>query len=195
MKVIRIACTGAGTARIQDLIPIQGNLKDLSKGNYEKLKKEILELGFSEPISVWRQDGKMNVLNGTQRLRTLHKMVEEGFECPPIPISYIEAESMKEAKKKILALTSQYGEITKQGLYEFMSEADITMPEIEDSFRFPEIDFPNFKGDFFEDHPPEESKSTGDHQADDDCDDSPVSSPESTAATSTTECPRCRFSW
>lgn len=148
-KTIRIACTGAGQEYLQDLVPLQGNLKDLSKENYEKLKKEILELGFSEPISVWVNEGKKKILNGHQRIRTLNQMVADGFECPQIPVCYIEAESLREAKQKILALTSQYGEITKDGLYEFMHDAGFTMPEIEDSFRFPEIDFKSFKDNFF----------------------------------------------
>lgn len=147
---IEIKCQGARTAKVTDLRPFQGNLKNLSAENYHRLKKEILELGFSEPVSVWDHKGELLLLNGHQRVRTLQQMIIEGYDCPEIPISVIEANNKKEAKKKILALTSQYGEITKDGLYEFMSEAEISMKEIEESFRFPEIDFDNFKSDFFE---------------------------------------------
>lgn len=148
---IEIKCQGADAVPYKDLIPFQGNLKDLSKENYQRLRKEIIELGFSEPVSIWMDKGKKYLLNGHQRCRTVKQMVEqEGFDCPPLPVSTVEAKDYREAKRKVLALTSQYGEITKQGLYEFMSEAEITMPEIEDSFRFPEIDFDIFKTEFFE---------------------------------------------
>lgn len=150
-KIIPIKCKGHTSVALDQLIPIQGNLKDLSVENYIKLRKEILELGFSEPVSVWENDGKFKLLNGTQRFRTLSKMVkEEGFECPEIPVSVVEAKDLREAKKKILALTSQFGEMTKDGLYEFMSESDLSFDEIEKSFRFPEIDFKDFEDEFYE---------------------------------------------
>lgn len=149
-KTVEIKCKGADALFIDQLEPFQGNLKELSKPNYEKLKKEILELGFSEPVSVWPHNGKFLLLNGHQRVRTLQSMKTEGFDIPKIPVSFIDAKDVKEAKKKILALTSQYGEITKQGLYEFMNDADLAMPEIEDSFRFPEINFEVFKAEFLE---------------------------------------------
>lgn len=138
---------------MDELEVIQGNLKDLSEENYTKLKKEILELGFSSPIHVWLSSGKKFVLDGTQRTKTLKKMRTDGFFIPRLPIVEIEANDVKEAKKKVLALTSQYGEITSQGLYEFMAEADLQMPEVEDSFRFPEVDFESFKSNFFAEAP------------------------------------------
>jgi DNA modification methylase len=151
-KIVKIACRGTDTISIDSLEPFQGNLKDLSEVNYEKLKKEIIELGFSEPISVWKFEGKNYVLGGHQRLRTLKAMRDEGYEVPPVPVSYIEAEDVKEAKKKILALTSQYGEITRDGLYQFAIEAEITAKQIEESFRFPEINLKSWTKEFFEDN-------------------------------------------
>jgi len=149
MKKVEITCAGAGIVYLDDLVDFQGNLKDLSKENYEKLKKEILDLGFSEPISVWAKDGKMYCLNGHQRRRTLMQMRVEGYEIPPIPVNFIEAKDKKEAKKKVLALTSQYGEMTGQGLYEFSIDAGLNAGEIEEAFRFPEVDFDSWKIEFF----------------------------------------------
>lgn len=53
MSEIKVTCSGAKTAKYTDIKPLQGSLKKLTNQNYEKLKKEIIELGFSEPISVW----------------------------------------------------------------------------------------------------------------------------------------------
>lgn len=147
---VKIACKGAAYLDVDQLNIIQGNLKELSKENYDKLKKEILELGMSEPIGVWRDKNKNNVLSGTQRTLTLRAMRKEGFKIPKVPVSFIEAENKREAQKKILALTSQYGEITRQGLREFMEDAKITFDDIKDSFRFPEISFDKFEEEFFE---------------------------------------------
>lgn len=153
-KKIKIACTGAATYDIAQLVPMQGGLKDLSEENYGKLKKEILELGFSEPISVWVDpEGQAKLLNGHQRTRTLMKMRDDGFIIPPIPVSLVEAESHQQAMKKILSLTSQYGEITRDGLYKFMTDAQLGITEVMESFRFPEIKFDEFKIEFYNGEP------------------------------------------
>lgn len=150
MPKIKIKCKGFTALPYQTLEPFQGNLKDLSEINYNKLKKEILELGYSEPVSVWQNDGKYFLINGHQRLRVITRMIEkEGFECEPLPVSIVEADSFKEARKKVLALTSQYGNMTKQGLYEFACETGLDAQEIKESFSFPEINLDLWELEFF----------------------------------------------
>jgi len=153
---VSIQCQGAKTISIDKLIPFQGNLKDLSLENYSRLKREITQLGFSEPISIWEHGKKSYILNGHQRLRVLRKMRDEGATVPDIPVTIVQAKTIKEAKKKVLALTSQFGEMTNQGLYEFMSEADLAFDvDIKDHFRFPEIDLEKFEDEFFKQPDPE----------------------------------------
>lgn len=144
-KQIRIACKGHSTLALNKFEPFQGKLKKLSNENYEKLKKSILDLGFSEPCSVWLDpEGKYKILNSHQRVLTLKRMRDkEEYEVPALPISLIEAKTIKEAKKKILALTAQFGEMTKDGLKEFMVEADLKFDDVKD-FRFPEVDLESF---------------------------------------------------
>ena len=60
-KLIRIACKGSHTLSIVYLQPFQGDLKVLTEENYQRLRKEIIERGFSEPIAIWQKrqsDGK-----------------------------------------------------------------------------------------------------------------------------------------
>jgi ParB-like chromosome segregation protein Spo0J len=123
--VIEIKCEGADQVSIDKLKPLQGRLKKLSDVNYNKLKTEILETGFSEPISAWKDKGTYRILNGHQRLATLRKLKDEGHTIPQIPISLVEAKDMDEAKRKVLALTSQYGEMTNEGLKEFIEITSI----------------------------------------------------------------------
>ena len=144
-KTIQINCTGSDTKSIDEIKEFQGNLKDLSDQNFEKLKKEILELGFCEPISIW----KGNICNGHQRLKVLKKMQEDGYLIPKIPVNIIKAKDKKEAKKIVLALTSQYGQITEEGLFNFMQDADILLDEVKESFNFNEIDMESFEDNFF----------------------------------------------
>lgn len=146
---IRIACTGAAAIDPAKLKDFQGSLKSLTNEDYLRLRKQVEDLGFSEPISVWRRGKENFILNGHQRLRTIMKMMEEGWACPPLPVSIIQAKTKHEAKRKLLALTSQYGKIERQGLYEFLQDTDIKPEELFENFRFPDIDLPSFTEEFF----------------------------------------------
>lgn len=146
-KIVEIKCQGATTIDLEDLNEFQGNLKELSHKNYNKLKKEILTHGFSEPVSVWIDDGVTHLLNGHQRVRVLMGLRDEGYYIPKVPASIVEASDMREAKEKVLALTSQYGEITDYGLYEFMDRAKLDYSILE-NYRFPELDLEKFKEGF-----------------------------------------------
>lgn len=148
-KAVSIRCEGAKTFKLDELIEFQGKLKDLSEENYNKLKREILNHGFSEPVSVWENNGNNYLLNGHQRFRVLKEMQAEGFFVPPIPASVIQADDEKQAKEKVLALTSQYGKITDTGLYEFMNDAGLE-PAFLDDLRFPEIDLDKWKDSYTE---------------------------------------------
>lgn len=148
-RVVRIACSGAAVVELDKLTAFQGGLKDLSKENYEKLRLDIIELGFSEPVSCWKHpDGKIRILNGHQRVRALTKMREDGWTVPPLPVSWVEAADEREARMKVLSLTSQFGEITGEGLSEFMTEGGIEFEEIEQHFRFAELDLEKFWANF-----------------------------------------------
>lgn len=139
-KRIRIACKGAETVDLSRLQDFQGRLKRLTPANADKLKDEILKRGFSEPISIWRHKGNNYILNGHQRLRVLLDMKEEGYKVPAIPVVRVHAAGVQEAKQKVLALTSTYGEMTMEGLDEFMKEAGLGLEEVARSYRFPDIE-------------------------------------------------------
>jgi len=149
-KVIRIACEGADAIDYENLVPAQGELKSLSELNYERLKAEIIEHGFSEPVLVWKEQNK--ICNGHQRLRTVKTMVEkEGYAVEPIPVSYVTAKDENELAKKILAMASVYGTVEKEGLYEFMNEWDISIEELALRYDLPELNLDRFASEFFKD--------------------------------------------
>lgn len=149
LKLVEIKCQGSLELPLEDLKDFQGNLKELSQENYGKLKKEILRHGFSEPVSVWKHDGKWMILNGHQRVRTLLGLKAEGYKIPKVPVSIIHAKDMKDAKERVLALTSQFGQITDDGLYEFMNDAGLDVAYLDD-LRFPEVNLDKWKADFIE---------------------------------------------
>jgi DNA modification methylase len=102
------------TAHIDSFKPLQGELKDLSQENYNKLKNSILKHGFNIPVFVWNG----YLLDGHQRQRVL---LQEGWNVE-VPYVEIEAETELEAKEILLKITSQYGKITLEGLDDFYPE-------------------------------------------------------------------------
>jgi DNA modification methylase len=149
---VRIKCTGADSVSLEKLIQFQGNLKDLSKENYQKLKSQILEHGFVSPVHVWVNGGEYKILDGTQRTRALKAMKAEGIDVPEkIPVNWVEAENEEQARKIILSLVSQYGTTTSDGLYEFMSDISTDPEYVRDILAGLEI--PNIDTDtFFAEH-------------------------------------------
>lgn len=136
---------------VADMREFQGNLKSLSETDYQKLKGEIVELGFSFPVAIWQNSQQNFILDGHQRRRVLLKMRDEGWQIPPIPVTIIFADSFKKAKQKLLGAASQFGKVEGQGLYEFLSEADIGVEEMMERVRLPELDLEMFKAEYFDD--------------------------------------------
>ena len=139
--MIRVTCKGAASLPLDKLQAFQGELKRLNPKNAEKLEKSIREYGFTAPFFVW--DG--NLLDGHQRMKVLQKRFrKEEYPEAGFPVVYIYADNEKEAKKKLLQITSQYGEFDAQGLADFTDGLDFDF----DSIRLTDGEF-DFK-------PPEE---------------------------------------
>jgi DNA modification methylase len=126
------------TASIADLLPTQGELKDLSTENYEKLKKNIERRGFIDPVAVWEdKNGIKYILNGHQRQRVL---ANEGW-IEPIPYFNVPAKTLQEAAAIVLELTSQYGKITQEGLDAHIAKYDLPEAEIYEATHFDALSF------------------------------------------------------
>jgi 16S rRNA G966 N2-methylase RsmD len=129
--------------RLDQLIPMQGNLKNLEKAEYDKLKKSILELGFSAPFFAWRDEkGRAQLLDGHQRSKVLGVLAGEGAQLPDAyPVVFIKAKDKKDAAQKLLVITSNYGRTTQEGLSDFAIDFGIDMNFIEDFTRIPDVSF------------------------------------------------------
>ena len=98
-------------------------LKD-QKRDVSKLKKTILEDGFTFPFIVW-EEGRY-VIDGTGRQLALLELEQEGYDIGELPIVSIEAKDKKDAKKKALLISSNYGSVTKQSLKNFIEEFELS---------------------------------------------------------------------
>ena len=144
MKTIQIRCDGSRKLDIEQLEEFQGGLKDLSKENYERLKKEILESGFAFPIYVWRDGQRERIIGGHQRLRTLKTMRRMGYTVPPIPVIDIHADNEREARRRVLQDASQYGVINEDGFLEFLNESEFDLDFAQSAFRLPDMKWDKF---------------------------------------------------
>ena len=132
-KEIKVTCKGADILPIDALENFQGNLKKITKENLSKLKKRIIRDGINVPLFVWRVNDWCRILDGHQRLKALQSLREDGYIIPLIPVSYIEAEDEKDARQKLLGITSQFGEFEIEELNEWMKDFD---DSINDTLRF-----------------------------------------------------------
>jgi hypothetical protein len=146
-KVIKIACKGAGTLPLEKFVELQGELKTLLKEDFEKLKKEILERGFSFTPNVWfdQLNAVCYILDGHQRLRVIRHLVEqEGYTCPPIPYSETFAETYQQAKEKLLSAASQYGRVQNDGLLAYVQDMEMPPEEMQERYRFADLSIKKF---------------------------------------------------
>jgi hypothetical protein len=139
-KKIAVRCKAALTLELQALTPLQGDLKELSGKNFQKLRSSIIKHGICFPFFVWQSEGKNYVLDGTQRDRVLKKMSEDGYEVPRLPCALIQAKDRKDAARKILLISSRYGRMTEESLDEFLSENDLSFLELSDELELPDVD-------------------------------------------------------
>ena len=137
---IVIKCEAATTLPLNSLLEFQGDLKKLTKKNRDKLMNSIIKHGFIAPIFVWCNDGKFMLLDGHQRLATLLYMQKEGWTIPDLPVALIEANNEKDAREKLLHITSAYGEFDEVELDKWLDDFD---DDLADSIRLveKEIDF------------------------------------------------------
>jgi site-specific DNA-methyltransferase (adenine-specific) len=121
-------------AKIADLKPTQGSLKDLTKENYAKLKASVDKHGFIYPIAVWLEPETDNkwLLDGHQRKRFLDKEHPEA----EIPIIEIPADNLQDAAEILLKITSQYGTITQEGVDAFIATYRLPEAEIYQAVQF-----------------------------------------------------------
>jgi hypothetical protein len=126
------------TIPIADLLPSQGDLKDLSEKNYNKLKNVILNRGFSYPVYVWEdKDGLLHLLDGHQRQRVL---TTEGWN-DPIPYLKVPAKDLQEAMARLLEITSQYATITQEGIDTFIATYELPEAEIYEATHYDALAF------------------------------------------------------
>jgi hypothetical protein len=99
----------------------QGNLKTLSKENYDRFRNSLIDQGQLAPFFLWvdPETEKFLIIDGHQRKKIFNLEKVIPFERPYL---LVPGETFEQAKKAALAISSQYGTITEQGLNEYTFE-------------------------------------------------------------------------
>ena len=130
-----------------DLQRFQGGLKTLSRPEYAKLRDSILKYGFFVPVFVWQGQ----ILDGHQRLFVVEK---EGWQIEGgVPVVEIQAKDKAEAAEKLLVISSTYGKVDPQGLYEFTEAHDIPLTDFEIP-DLPDFNVDKYLAEFYKDEHP-----------------------------------------
>jgi len=137
---IDITCTGSKLVHIEKLLDFQGALKEINKGEMDKLKHAIVKHGFSFPVFVW---GK-KILDGHQRIAATKELLGDGYTIGNIPIVEIEADDEATAAEKLLLLNSHYANITTGGLKDFIEATGVDINDIAGDLNIPELDIDAF---------------------------------------------------
>lgn len=138
-KVVKVTQEIKETLPLNYLSVLQGNLKVLPDDRYKKLKASILKHGFVFPFFVWddKENNKHWIIDGSQRFAALTRMKDEGYKIPQLPVVFIPASSIEDAKQKILAAASQFGQFTDFGVAEFLKDVDFDAAEIKEMVEIP----------------------------------------------------------
>lgn len=123
--------------------PLQGNLKELSKENHDKLLKVLTKRGFTAPLFVWQKSDDLYLMDGHQRQKV---MIDEDLQPYEVPYLLIEAENIKDAKAQLLEITSQYGTITQQGFDAYLAQAELPQAETVGMVNFDALSFVSIEG-------------------------------------------------
>jgi len=129
-REIRITCEVEDTLTLGRMTEFQGELKVRSSEDYDRIMHSIYKYGIAFPFFVWKK-GRLNyILDGHGRTGALKRERERGVTVPALPVIYVQAENEEAAKNLLLRLNSRYGEITIDGINDFLSGVDIDLAEI-----------------------------------------------------------------
>jgi hypothetical protein len=138
-KIINITCKTDHYLPFEEIVPFQGRLKKRDKKDIDHVVKSILEHGFSFPMFIWNNEGVKQCLDGHGRIAALIELQRQKYVIPEIPVIYIEAESEKEARRKLLEIASVNSSFSLKGFKDFTRDLLLDYSE----YKIPGLDLSN----------------------------------------------------
>lgn len=127
----------------------QENFKEWIQDGDMKLMESLLKYQFIDPFKVWESEGIVYCLDGRHRYLDLIKVKESGLTVPDmLPATFIACRDIKEAAELVLVYSSAYAKITHQGLYDFVQNYNLDIPELKSVLNVPDFSFDRFEQKF-----------------------------------------------
>jgi hypothetical protein len=134
---MKITCKNKTVLCYQDVVEFQGEVKTHTPEEIDALIRSIDTHGFFVPIYVWQHGGKNYCIDGHGRLAALAKMELRGDTIPPIPVVFIDASSITEAKKKYVEVNNVNGDFSLPDVKNFVKDLGLDMS----TYNIPGLDF------------------------------------------------------
>lgn len=143
---------------LEHLNELQGDLKEMSREDYEKFRALVIKDGINFAMHVWKEmfpiDDDLKafkwwIIDGTGRKRMLTTMRDmDGFTVPPLPCVEIFAANIDDAKLQILSASSSFHKMTHQGLYEFTQGINLPPANLIKNYSLPHVNLPKYMEEF-----------------------------------------------
>ena len=130
-KIIRVTCEVADFLPVDQIMEFQGELKKRDRYDIENIKRSLKKYGINYPFYIWEHEGVMYCLNGHGRKIALVELRDKGWTVPDIPIVYILAKDMAEAKEKVLLELCRFGKMTEESVKDFIGDMPVELDEIQ----------------------------------------------------------------
>jgi len=144
------------------------SFKTSTDEQYQKVAYSLINNQFVAPFYAWRDeedDGQLWCVDGKRRDTVLRQIDTDGgarikdpetgqeefcaISIPDeLPALLIDAESKEAAAKLVLLFSSTYGEVSQEGLAEFIQQYDLNFPSLKFEINLPEFSIPRFEQKF-----------------------------------------------
>lgn len=133
--------------------PIQGDFKSLSVEEENKLLKSYQEMSIFRPaLTIWVDESEdepvYNLIDGhqSQSLFIKHKIkIDGGYIVKALKIA---ADTLEDAKRKLLIINSEYGEKDVNGFFNFTKDMNLNWIKEHASFKIERMDMNSMMFDF-----------------------------------------------
>lgn len=127
----------------------QENFKEWIADGDTKLIQSLLKYQFIDPFKVWRDGETIYCLDGKHRYLDLLEIEKQGNKVPDeLPATFMQCRDIKEAAELVLVYSSAYAKITQQGLFDFVTNFKLDIPELNDIISIPEFSMQRFEQSF-----------------------------------------------
>jgi hypothetical protein len=130
MKKITVTCKTKDTLKLEEITEFYGDIKTRNESDLKKIKKSLVKYGISFPFFIWKSRKNNYCLDGHGRRLALMELQADGHAIPLIPIVFIYAKDLDDAKQRILRLNSRYGIVTRNSVLQFIGDIAIDYDDL-----------------------------------------------------------------